>query len=271
MQSATLESVQETSIEGEALGLEVAKMWELYDHLISKVPDNLEVADCLAGLNWFLVRSEGVGVAMRPLEANGAVRNAGHLTGMKLRDLASWVKSWNENEAAMGLAAINSALNAPRTVRENCVERLKETDQGVFDYLREQIRGKRVAVIGHSMDLERIAGICELSILERRPQAGDLPDSACEYILTEQDIVVLTASALINKTMPRLLALSHSAQIVVAGPTTPLHPLMFDYGINTLGGLVVENEESVWRSVAEGGQKELFSSGSRMVTVSVDQ
>ena len=42
-------------------------MWELYDHLISKVPDNLEVANCLAGLNWFLVRSEGVGVAMRPL------------------------------------------------------------------------------------------------------------------------------------------------------------------------------------------------------------
>jgi uncharacterized protein (DUF4213/DUF364 family) len=71
--------------------------------------------------------------------------------------------------------------------------------------------------------------VCNLSILERRPQPDDLPDSAREYILAEQAIVVLTAATLINKTMPRLLALSNGAQIVVAGPTTPLHPLMFEF------------------------------------------
>ena len=73
-------------------------MWDLYNQLISAVPDNLEVADCLAGPNWFLVRSAGVGVSMRPPEGTGAVRNAGHLVGMKLRDLATWVESWNEFE-----------------------------------------------------------------------------------------------------------------------------------------------------------------------------
>ena len=244
-------------------------MWNLYDDLISAVPDNLGVADCLAGLNWFLVKSVGVGVSMRPPEATGAVRNAGHLVGMKLRDLATWVKSWNEFESAMGLAAINSALNAPSAVRANCAERVHETDKDVFTYLREQMRGKNVAVIGHFLGLEHIAEICNLSILERRPQPDDLPDSACEYILGQQDIVVLTATTLINKTMPRLLALSRGAQIVVAGPTTPLHPLMFDFGIKILGGLIVEDEEKVWRTVAEGGQKELFTAGSRMVTVSV--
>lgn len=88
-------------------------------------------------------------------------------------------------------------------------------------------------------------------------------------MLGEQDIVVLTATTLINKTMPRLLTLSRGATIVVAGPTTPLHPLMFDFGIKILGGLVVEDEVSVWRTVTEGGQREIFSAGSRMVTVSV--
>jgi uncharacterized protein len=77
----------------------------------------------------------------------------------------------------------------------------------------------------------------------------------------------MTATTLTNKTMPRLLALSHGAHIVVAGPTTPLHPLMFDYGIEVLGGLLVEDEQNLWRTVAEGGQKELFSSGILMVTV----
>jgi uncharacterized protein len=243
-------------------------MWNLYDHLISAVPETAEVADCLAGLNWFLVRSLGVGVSTRPLETTGALRSAGHLHGMKLRDLAMWVKSWNEYEAAMGLAAINSALNAPHAVRQNCAGRLNESqDQDIFTCMREQMQGNRVAVIGHFPGLERVAEICNLSILERRPQAGDLPDFACEYILQDQDIVIITASALINKTMPRLLGLSQRAQIVVAGPSTPLHPLMFDYGIKVLGGLLVEDETRVWRIAAEGGQKELFCAGSRMVTV----
>ena len=243
-------------------------MWDLYDHLISAVPGNLEVADCLAGLNWFLVRSVGVGVAMRPLEAAGALRNAGHLKGMKLRDLALWLKSWNEYEAAMGLAAINSALNALEVVRRNWGKRLNESqEQDVFTSMRDEMRGKRVAVIGHFQGLEPLAEICRLSVLERRPQAGDLPDYASEYILPEQDIVIMTATTLINKTMPRLVALSQGTRIVVAGPSTPLHPLMFDYGIDVLGGLLVEDEDGVWRTVAEGGQKELFSAGSRMVKV----
>jgi uncharacterized protein (DUF4213/DUF364 family) len=129
------------------------------------------------------------------------------------------------------------------------------------------MKGKRVAVIGHFQGLERCAEICDLSILERRPQAGDFSDSACEYILQGHDIVVITAAASTNKTMPRLLALSQSAQVVIAGPSTPLHTLMFEYGIQVLGGLLVEDENSVCRTVAEGGQKEIFSAGSRMVKV----
>ena len=246
----------------------LSQMWNLYDQLIATVPVNLKVKDCLAGLNWFLVRSRGVGVAMRPLEGAGALRRAGHLRSMKLRDLAAWVKSWNAYEAAMGLAAINSAINAPEMMRRNWGVRLKQSrEEDVFTSLREQMRGKKVAVIGHFQGLERLAELCRLSILERRPQAGDLPDWASEYVLDHQDVVIMTASALINKTLPRLLALSEGAQIVLAGPSTPMHPLLFDHGVHVLGGLLVEDDDNVWHTVAEGGQKELFSAGSRVVTI----
>ena len=77
----------------------------------------------------------------------------------------------------------------------------------------------------------------------------------------------MTATTLINKTMPRLLALSRNARIVVAGPSTPLHPLMFNHGVDLLGGLIVDDQPSVWRAVAEGGQKALFNQGGRMVKV----
>lgn len=245
------------------------EVWKLYDELIAAVPEDAVVSECLAGLSWFLVRSTGIGVAMRPREIDVPVRNAGKIAGMKLRDLASWIKSWDSYEAAMGLAAVNSSLNAQQSLQKNCGTFLDETQtQDVFTCMQDELRGKRVAVIGHFHNLERISGICELSILERKPVQGDLPDPACEYILPEQDVVIMTATTLINKTMPRLLALSRNARVMVAGPSTPLHPLMFEHGIDLLGGLIVDDEASVWRAVAEGGREALFTQGGRMVKVS---
>ncbi len=56
---------------------------------------------------------------MRPRE-DATLLHAGKIAGMKTRELAGWVKSWNSYEAALELAAINSALNAPAVVGRNC-------------------------------------------------------------------------------------------------------------------------------------------------------
>ena len=148
-------------------------MWKLYDELIAAVPEDAVVAECLAGLSWFLVRSLGTGVAMRPREIDGPVRNAGKIAGMKVRELAAWIKSWNWYEAAMGLAAINSALNAQQAVLTELrdVRWTRRGPQDVFTCLLDELRGKRVAVVGHFHNLERLSDICELSILERKPDA----------------------------------------------------------------------------------------------------
>src|SRR5215475_3416537 len=130
-------------------------MWTIYDELIAAIPEDSVVSGCLAGLNWFLVRSQGVGVAMRPRESEEAVPHAGRLAGMRTRELASWIKSWNWYEAAFGLAAINSELNAPIAVERNCGQRLNAArDEDVFDAILDELRGKNVAVIGHFYNLE---------------------------------------------------------------------------------------------------------------------
>jgi hypothetical protein len=242
--------------------------WKIYDDLLAAVPADVTVKECLAGLSWFLVRSLGTGVAMRPRELDEPVRGAGGIAGMKVRELAERVKCWSNYDAAMGLAAINSVLNTQQQAQANCGVLLNEcANEDVFNHLQDQLRGKKVAVVGHFHNLERLAPVCELSILERIPQKGDFPDPACEYILREQDFVIMTATTLINKTMPRLLELSRGARIVVAGPTTPLHPVMFEHGIEMLGGLIVDDEPRAWKAVGEGGREVLFSSGARMVKV----
>ncbi len=244
-------------------------MWTIYDELIAAVPEDSVVSGCLAGSGWFLVRSRGVGVAMRPSEGPEIIPQAGKLEGMRTRELATWIKSWNWYEAAYGLAAINSELNAPSAVERNCGPFLDATqNEDVFALLLNDLRGKKVAVIGHFLNMERLASVCELSILERRPQPGDLPDTACEYVLENQDVVIITAATLINKTLPRLLQLSRHARIAVTGPSTPLTPILLNHGVEMLGGLIIHDEDLAWKSVSEGGRHELFKSGARMVTVS---
>ncbi len=233
------------------------------DDLIAAVPHRSVAFSCLAALSWFLVRSEGTGIAMRPRE-QGTVFHACHLAGMKTRDLVAWIKSWKPHKAALGLAAINSALNAPSGIERNCRQLLGSSGtENLFAYLLHQLRGKKVAVVGNFRDLERTAAVCDLTILERFSQPGDLPDTACEFVLPEHDVVMMTATILISKTLPRLLELSRHAKVVIAGPSTPLSPILFEHGVDVLGGLVAEDENMIWKCVNDGEQRGLFDNGSR--------
>jgi hypothetical protein len=45
---------------------------------------------------------------------------------------------------------------------------------------------------------------------------------------------------------------------------------MFNHGVDLLGGLIVDDQPSVWRTVAEGGREALFQQGGRMVKVARD-
>jgi hypothetical protein len=253
-------------------------MWEIYDELIATVPGGLRVTDCLIGLHWTLIRSEAVGMALTPFGAprmygpQGASVIAGigeRIAGMSVRELAGYVKSWNPYEASLGLAAVNSVHNSPEKVEKLFGRPLSSQGQvSAFVYYSEMVRDKKVAVIGRFPDLDVLEGVCRLTVLERIPGPGDLPDPACEYVLPEQDYVFVTATALTNKTFPRLLELSRNAAVFLVGPSTPFASLLYDRGIHTLAGTVVLEPESVWQAAQEGAARSVFEHGAQMVKVS---
>jgi len=240
--------------------------WAIYDDLIGLIPDDLCIENCLVGSHWILIKSLGVGIAMTPPDGDRTIQIAGSIKGMKVKILAEYVKSWHPLSAALGLAAINSFVNATtRTDIDWDQDINNQPRESIFVTARKEIAGKKVTVVGHFPDLDEISSICNLSILERKPLLGDFPDPACEYILPDQDYVYITGTTLINKTLPRLLQLSRNAKVVLVGPSTPLTPLMFEHGINQLAGTVVEDEKLVWQHVAEGGNKSIFQFGARMM------
>lgn len=243
-------------------------MWEIYDDLIAAVPPHLRVSDCCVGLNWILVKSETTGIAMTPKEGFGWISFAGQIVGMKVREVAGYLKSWNNFEAAIALAAVNSALNTEGQVLKLSGRPVHSHEQAnAFIYHYEQLAGKKVAVIGRFPDLEFLKNICRLSVLERRPGSEDFPDPACEYILPEQDFIFITATTLINKTLPRLLELAKNSKVVLVGPSTPFTPRLFAYGITTLAGSVVDGAKA-WSFVQQGGGgMDIFEHGCHMVKI----
>jgi uncharacterized protein (DUF4213/DUF364 family) len=265
-------------------------MWTLYDKLIGEIPREYLVDEAIQGSHWTMVRSGGsVGLAMtlhvetRPWTLPDSLRRVhtssacggtkgvypesntlqeqhtpsacggvvDSWTGMPLRDLAVAAKSWNFAEASLGMAAVNAYHNSPeRPLVARSLAHGEDID--AFTAYRQRAAGKKAAVIGHFHHLEKNLGdVCELSILEKRPSFGDYPDSACEFLLPLQDYVFATGVTCINKTLPRLLELSRKTGLILAGPSVPMAPFLFAYGISDLQGFVV-TDPALCRAVIAG-------------------
>ncbi|MGP8320150.1 MAG: Rossmann-like domain-containing protein [Methanosarcinaceae archaeon] len=218
-------------------------MMTLINDLISDLPDT-KVRDVHVGYTWIGVLSRNCGVA-KNLGAphNTMVRDIGRLTEKTTLELAGYLRSWNMIEAGLGLAAVNSLIS-PRGKNLN-----------VNDFLLENGIGKKIAMIGHFPIVDELRKCAdELWVIEKEPQKGDLPDTASEHFIPKADIVVITSSAIINKSIERLLELS-KGYTVVLGPSTPMSDILFDYGVDMIAGIKVVDEEMMMAKITEGGGK----------------
>lgn len=226
--------------------------WLLYDCLLESLPNDVVIESCVIGPIWTVVcSSAGTGIAMTPPYAPRGNQFAGTIAGTPLKEIAKLVKSWDFGEAAIGLAAINAWYNQPQHV-QNMRYRPKEAES-MFEEFTICVAGKKVAVIGHFPGVEPLRNICKLSVLERICQADDYPDPACEYLLPSQDYVFITATALENKTMPRLLQLCEKPFTVIWGPSTPLTNVLYEFGADALIGNLIHSTADVIRIAGEGG------------------
>ena len=242
--------------------------WDIYDRLLEGIAAEAVAVRCLLGSTWTIVDSDAMGIAMTFRAGPHDDGPVSPLRGRLLRELAAHVKSWDLRRASLGMAAVNAFYNAPERVQSwvaRPLDQLRST--GAFTSMLDEIAGKRVAVIGHFPGLEQVRERSALVILERNPQDGDLPDFAAEYVLPEQDYVFITGTALTNKTLPRLLDFSANAHVVLVGPSVPLVPWWFEYGVERLAGCVVTDGASVWQSCLEGAHKGIFDAGAQMIDI----
>lgn len=263
--------------------------WSLYDELVAGVPAGITVRDYAFGSKWSLVEAEcgaGVSYAVRGGAKRGSRDN---FRGRPLRDLAALAKSWCFEDASLGVAALNAwysnkerlAACASLSTSYEVRGRARTAAGGMcgrmdgFTQLMPEIQAHgqaKVAVVGHFPRVERLADSACLTVLERQVRdALDTPDSACEYILPDQDYVFMTGTTLINKTMPRLLALSARAKVCVLGPSVVPADALFERGADLLATSVVADPEQARWAVVGGAYQSFNGSLERCLVTRVEQ
>ena len=225
-----------------------------YDILLDSIPGDtgLTVKELVHGVSWTAaILSDGrAGVGMHT-EGQSFPRTFDTLIGLPLKEAAQAVLSWNFEEASEGMAVTNAWYNRPERAEALGCFYSSSALEGI------DLQGRTVGFVGH---LVKHSGITEellapakaWYILEREPKPGDYPDSACEYLLPDCDLVVVTGSAAINKTMPRILELSRNAEIVLTGPSVSLCPaLLGEFPIRRLNGQSIVEAEAMCKAIVE--------------------
>ncbi|MBN1626383.1 MAG: DUF364 domain-containing protein, partial [Deltaproteobacteria bacterium] len=162
------------------------------------------------------------------------VKEPGYLLEKSAVELARMAYSESILEAAIGMATINSILDVNA---EDCL------DLNARELIAEKGRRKRIAIVGHFPFVPKLQDISrELWVIEKNPREGDLTADKAENIIPRADIIGITGTAITNHTLERLLELCDpNAYVVILGDSTPLSPILFDYGVDAISGTIVIN------------------------------
>jgi hypothetical protein len=225
---------------------------KIIDNLISAVKGNEAPAkDVRVGLTWTGVWGKYCGLSRtysNPVMAHSGVKDIDKLTEKTTLELAEYAKSWNLVEAGIGVAAINSMIRPKGKRGINAI-----------DLIVKKGKNKKVVIVGKFPRLDELRAVAkELSILELEPnlinpEENVLPSTAAEHKIPNCDILAITGSALVNKSMEHLLELGRDAYTIVLGPSTPMSEVLFDYGADMLAGVEVLKPKRIMDKISRGG------------------
>jgi uncharacterized protein (DUF4213/DUF364 family) len=224
------------------------KLKILDDLILSLKGNDFTVKSVHSCVFWTAVISKHCGLSSTfreegPSHERG-VRDVGNLAKKKALELAEYAKSESLLEASIGMATINSLIDIKES---KCIEK------NAFEIILEKGQGKNVAIVGHFPWIPKLKGkMKNLWVLEQRLREGDLPAKEADRILPQCEVVGITGTSFINHTLEGLLNLCKEAYVLLIGPTSPLSPLLFDYGIDAICGSKIIDPDQLIRSISEG-------------------
>ena len=247
--------------EGAMVSPDLKSLWtwwgpeRLYQDLTLGVADD-EIRQIACGPRWIMVEGPfGAGLAPLPRHPRELLPRLPRYASQGLRSLAALSRSWDPLEMALGIAAINAHYNR--------FDQDGQAGNGVKAF--RQVAG-RVVVIGAFPGLDGI--LPHRSVIEADPRPGEFPPAAMDTLLPGCGAAIVNSSALVNRSLPRILRLAHNRPAALIGPATPMTPRLFDYGLDVLGGLVVGDPAGLASAIRAGAMPREFARFGRFIHLS---
>ena len=217
----------------------------LYDDLIFGVADS-EALRIVCGQRWILVEGpHGAGLAYLSRPPREFATKIPALKRLGLAGLARLSRSWNPIETALGVAAVNAHYNR--------FDLVGGSGNGAWVFRKAP---GPVVVVGAFPGVESILPQC--SIIEADPKPGQYPHAAMETLLPGCGGAIVNASALVNRSLERILRLARHRPVGMIGPSTPLTARLHDYGLSVLGGYIVRDIDGLAAAIEAGATSKEF-------------
>ena len=122
------------------------------------------------------------------------------------------------------------------------------------EIIAHRAAGKDLLVVGHFPFTEELHDkVQNLWVMEKQPRDDDFSEEEGYQLLARADVVAITGSCLINHTFERIMANCKPRSFkIMLGPSTPLSPILFDFGLDLIGGSLVDEEGTVLTMVEKG-------------------
>ena len=222
----------------------------ILETLLDKMPaEPVPVRKVIIGIHWTLVSSKHCALASTILDdgphGHSNLKDVGILHKKSAQELARGILSDQPLEASIGMAALNSLIDIDegRMVQVNAAE-----------VIAMNSRDKNLVIVGHFPFVDRMKTIARNCwVIEKHPLAGDFPEEASREYIPRADVIAITGTALINHSFQSLLELCPpNSLVMVLGPSTPLHPILFESGISFLSGSRVIDEDAAITTIQQG-------------------
>jgi len=196
---------------------------------------------------------------------------AGNLTNKSFKELMSWSYQPPSLERIIGIATLNAASQHILAVKSP----YKEIEGDLVDFLKIK-KDTKILFIGFMKPMiKKILNRTKfINIIDNNPliksSYQNIPilndiDDLKESDLSG-DILFCTGTSLINNTLEQILAVFRKKAkcIVLIGPTISFLPdILFDKGVDIVGGMTFSDSESTVKVLQEGGGTKYFKNFGR--------
>jgi hypothetical protein len=179
------------------------------------------------------------------------------LIGKPLCEAAEELKEPGAFSISLGAAALNAGMIPPQN----------QPDIEASRIMAEKGKNGETVLVGDFPFTGWLRGrVKALHLFELKKVAEGTPPEQWDAILGRCKVLGLTGTTLITRAMATYLEKSAQAYTLVIGPTTPMSPVLFSYGVDVLAGSQVVAPEPVFDGIRQGMSfRELKKRGIRFI------